>query len=405
MNYKETVNWLFNQLPVYQRDGFLKYKLDLSTISSVCNSLENPQKNFKSIHVAGTNGKGSTSHMLASIFIESGYKVGLYTSPHLSDFRERIRINGKMIPQPNVVSFVEKNFVYFQENKISFFEMTVAMAFDYFSNEKVDIAIIETGLGGRLDATNIIDPILSVITNIGLDHQVFLGESIREIAKEKAGIIKRGKPVVISEYQPLIHDIFFDRSKELESDLYLAKDSVLKDYSSDLKGSFQKKNIQGVVKSISVLKEYEISDNNIEKGLLNVVKNTGLRGRWEIINHNPKTIIDVGHNSEAFQLNIEEIKKTSFNKLRIVIGFVEGKDYKKILNLFPKDTFFYLCQPKIKRALSVKEIFSYCENNGLKSKLFMSVKSAYENCKNESNENDLIFICGSNFVISELIEN
>ena len=405
MNYKETVNWLFNQLPVYQRDGFLKYKLDLSTISSVCNSLENPQKNFKSIHVAGTNGKGSTSHMLASIFIESGYKVGLYTSPHLSDFRERIRINGKMIPQPNVVYFVEKNLVYFQENKISFFEMTVAMAFDYFSNEKVDIAIIETGLGGRLDATNIIDPILSVITNIGLDHQVFLGESIREIAKEKAGIIKRGKPVVISEYQPLIHDIFFDRSKELESDLYLAKDSVLKDYSSDLKGSFQKKNIQGVVKSISVLKEYEISDNNIEKGLLNVVKNTGLRGRWEIINHNPKTIIDVGHNSEAFQLNIEEIKKTSFNKLRIVIGFVEGKDYKKILNLFPKDTFFYLCQPKIKRALSVKEIFSYCENNGLKSKSFMSVKSAYENCKNESNENDLIFICGSNFVISELIEN
>jgi len=405
MNYKETVNWLFNQLPVYQRDGFLKYKLDLSTISSVCNSLENPQKNFKSIHVAGTNGKGSTSHMLASIFIESGYKVGLYTSPHLSDFRERIRINGKMIPQPNVVSFVEKNLVYFQENKISFFEMTVAMAFDYFSNEKVDIAIIETGLGGRLDATNIIDPILSVITNIGSDHQVFLGESIREIAKEKAGILKRGKPVVISEYQPLIHDIFFDRSKELESDLYLAKDSVLKDYSSDLKGSFQKKNIQGVVKSISVLKEYEISDNNIEKGLLNVVKNTGLRGRWEIINHNPKTIIDVGHNSEAFQLNIEEIKKTSFNKLRIVIGFVEGKDYKKILNLFPKDTFFYLCQPKIKRALSVKEIFSYCENNGLKSKLFMSVKSAYENCKNESNENDLIFICGSNFVISELIEN
>ena len=197
MNYKETVNWLFNQLPVYQRDGFLKYKLDLSTISSVCNSLENPQKNFKSIHVAGTNGKGSTSHMLASIFIESGYKVGLYTSPHLSDFRERIRINGKMIPQPNVVYFVEKNLVYFQENKISFFEMTVAMAFDYFSNEKVDIAIIETGLGGRLDATNIIDPILSLITNIGLDHQVFLGESIREIAKEKAGIIKRGKPCLL----------------------------------------------------------------------------------------------------------------------------------------------------------------------------------------------------------------
>ena len=405
MNYKKTVNWLFDQLPVYQRDGFLKYKLDLSTISSVCHYLENPQNNFKSVHVAGTNGKGSTSHMLASIFIESGYKVGLYTSPHLNDFRERIRINGKMIPENNVVSFVDKNQVYFQENQISFFEMTVAMAFDYFSNNKVDIAIIETGLGGRLDATNIIDPLLSVITNVGLDHQEFLGESIREIAKEKAGIIKKGRPVVISEHQPLIHDIFRVRSKELESALYLAKDSVLKDYSSDLKGSFQKKNIRGVVKSISVLKGYEISDNNIEKGLLNVVKNTGLRGRWEIINHNPETIIDVGHNSEAFRLNIEEIKRTSFNKLRIVIGFVEGKDFKKILNLFPQNTFFYLCQPKIKRALSVKEISNYCEKIGLKFKSFLSVKCAYDNCQNESNEDDLIFICGSNFVISELITN
>lgn len=404
MNYKETVNWLFNQLPVYQRDGFLKYKLDLRTISSVCNSLENPQNNFKSIHVAGTNGKGSTSHMLASILIESGYKVGLYTSPHLNDFRERLRINGKMIPKANVVSFVEKNQLYFQENKISFFEMTVAMSFDYFSNEKVDIAIIETGLGGRLDATNIIDPILSIITNIGLDHQEFLGENIREIAKEKAGIIKRGRPVVISEYQPTIHDIFDDKSKELESVLHLAKDSVLKDYSSDLKGSFQKKNILGVIKSISVLKGFEISDNNIEKGLLNVVKNTGLRGRWEIINHNPKTIIDVGHNSEAFQLNIEEIKKTSFDKLRIVIGFVDGKDYKTILNLFPKDTFFYFCQPKINRALDVNKVFNYSKEIGLNGKKFLRVNLAYESCLNESGNEDLVFVCGSNFVISEIID-
>ena len=404
MNYKETVNWLFNQLPVYQRDGFLKYKLDLSTISSVCNSLENPQNNFKSIHVAGTNGKGSTSHMLASIFKESGYKVGLYTSPHLIDFRERIRINGKMIPQPNVVSFVEKNLVYFQENKISFFEMTVAMAFDYFSNEKVDIAIIETGLGGRLDATNIIDPILSVITNIGLDHQVFLGESIREIAKEKAGIIKRGKPVVISEYQPLIHDIFLYRSKELESALHLVKDSVLKDYSSDLKGSFQKKNILGVVKSISVLKGFEISDNNIKKGLLNVAKNTGLKGRWQIINNSPKTILDVGHNAEAFNLNIKEIKKISYNKLRIVIGFVEGKDFKKILKLLPKDAFFYFCQPKINRALDVNKVFNYSKEIGLNGKKFLNVNSAYESCLNESENEDLVFVCGSNFVISEIID-
>tara|TARA_B100001175_G_C19506006_1_gene640897 strand:- start:367 stop:1578 length:1212 start_codon:yes stop_codon:yes gene_type:complete len=403
MNYKETVNWLFNQLPVYQRDGFLKYKLDLSKISSVCNFLENPQNNFKSIHVAGTNGKGSTSHMLASVFIESGYKVGLYTSPHLNDFRERIRINGKKIPKINVVSFVEKNQTYFQENEISFFEMTVAMAFNYFSDKKVDIAIIETGLGGRLDATNIIDPILSIITNIGLDHQEFLGESIREIAKEKAGIIKKGKPVVISEHQPSIHDIFTDKSKEFKSDLYLAEDNLFKDYSSDLKGSFQKKNINGVVKSISVLKEYEISDYNIKKGLLNVIKNTGLKGRWEIINQSPKTIIDVGHNIEAFNITIKELNQISYNKLRVVIGFVKGKDFKKILNMFPKDTFFYVCQPNIKRSLNVEEIFNYLNKSGSKAKKFSSVKMAYLACLNESNNNDCIFIGGSNFIISEVI--
>ena len=403
MNYKETVDWLFNQLPVYQRDGFLKYKLDLSKISSVCNFLENPQNNFKSIHVAGTNGKGSTSHMLASVFIESGYKVGLYTSPHLNDFRERIRINGKKIPKINVVSFVEKNQTYFQENEISFFEMTVAMAFNYFSDKKVDIAIIETGLGGRLDATNIIDPILSIITNIGLDHQEFLGESIREIAKEKAGIIKKGKPVVISEHQPSIHDIFADKSKEFKSDLYLAEDNLFKDYSSDLKGSFQKKNINGVVKSISVLKEYEISDYNIKKGLLNVIKNTGLKGRWEIINQSPKTIIDVGHNIEAFNITIKELNQISYNKLRVVIGFVKGKDFKKILNMFPKDTFFYVCQPNIKRSLNVEEIFNYLNKSGSKAKKFSSVKMAYLACLNESNNNDCIFIGGSNFIISEVI--
>ena len=214
MNYTETVNWLYNQLPVYQRDGFIKYKLDLNSIKSVCNFLQNPQDNFKSIHVAGTNGKGSTSHMLASVFHEGGYKVGLYTSPHLIDFRERIKLNGKKIPESNVVDFVKKYQDYFKKNKISFFEMTVAMAFYYFSKSKVDIAIIETGLGGRLDATNIINPIISIITNVGLDHQEFLGEDIKQIAEEKAGIIKSCKPVVISEYQSSIHKIFIDKANE-----------------------------------------------------------------------------------------------------------------------------------------------------------------------------------------------
>jgi len=404
MNYKETVDWLFNQLPVYQTDGFLKYKLDLSSIKSVCNSLQNPQNNFNSVHVAGTNGKGSTSHMLASVFIESGYKVGLYTSPHLNDFRERIRINGKMIPETNVVSFVNKNQVYFQENEISFFELTVAMAFDYFSKSKIDIAIIETGLGGRLDATNIIDPILSVITNIGLDHQEFLGDNIRKIAKEKAGIIKKNTPVVISEYNSLVHDIFIDIAKKQRSKIFIAEDDINSDFSSDLKGSFQKKNMKAVLKSISLIKGYNFKINNVKKGLLNVVKNTGLRGRWEIFNKKPKTILDIGHNFEAFKLNIEELNKVSYNKLRVVLGFVKGKDFKKILNLFPKESYFYFCQPKIKRALNVEEIFNYSNKIGLNGKKFSDVKSAYLCCLNESEDEDLILVCGSNFVISEIIE-
>lgn len=404
MNYKETVDWLFNQLPVYQTDGFLKYKLDLSSIKSVCNSLQNPQNNFNSVHVAGTNGKGSTSHMLASVFIESGYKVGLYTSPHLNDFRERIRINGKMIPETNVVSFVNKNQVYFQENEISFFEMTVAMAFDYFSKSKIDIAIIETGLGGRLDATNIIDPILSVITNIGLDHQEFLGDNIRKIAKEKAGIIKKNTPVVISEYNSLVHDIFIDIAKKQRSKIFIAEDDINSDFSSDLKGSFQKKNMKAVLKSISLIKGYNFKINNVKKGLLNVVKNTGLRGRWEIFNKKPKTILDIGHNFEAFKLNIEELNKVSYNKLRVVLGFVKGKDFKKILNLFPKESYFYFCQPKIKRALNVEEIFNCSNKIGLNGKKFSDVKSAYLCCLNESEDEDLILVCGSNFVISEIIE-
>ncbi len=405
MNYNETVNWLFNQLPVYQNDGFLKYKFDLTSINNLCDYLKNPQENFKSVHVAGTNGKGSTSHMLASILAQSGYKVGLYTSPHLYDFRERIKINGKMISKSEVTFFVTKNQLYFKKNKVSFFEMSVAMAFNYFSKESVDIAIIETGLGGRLDATNIINPILSIITNVGLDHQEFLGKSLKEIAKEKAGIIKKGIPIVLSEYQSSIYDVFLNRSKDLVSPLYKSQDISLKDYNTDLNGSFQNKNMKGVIKSVSLMKGFNLSKKNVQKGLLNVVKNTGLRGRWEIIKNSPKTILDVGHNLEAFRLNVREISKINYDNLRIVIGFAEGKKFKKILNILPSTALFYFCQPKISRALDVRKIFNYSMKIGLKGKKFDCVSSAYRTCLNDSKNMDLVFVCGSNFVISEIIHS
>ena len=404
MNFKQTVNWLYDQLPVYQRDGFFKHKLNLDSIKAVCNKLNNPQNNFKSIHVAGTNGKGSSSHMLASIFHEAGYKVGLYTSPHLNSFRERIKINGLMISEHDVIDFVKNNKSYFSNNKISFFEMTVAMAFDYFSNSQVDIAIIETGLGGRLDATNIIDPILSLITNVGLDHQEFLGTEIRKIAFEKAGIIKNNIPVVISEYQQDIHDIFLNKAKKMNSSIFLTDDFDESEYPTDLNGCFQKKNIKGVVKVIELISEFNIKDKIIKKGLLNIVKNTNLRGRWDVINESPKVVLDVGHNLHAFKENLKMFNNLNYNKLRMVIGFVKGKDFIKILKLLPKSAVYYFCQPNNSRALPVKQIYDYSKKIKLKANSFSSVKSAYKASLNDSNQNDFIYVGGSNFVVADLIK-
>ena len=353
MNYNETVNWLFNQLPVYQIDGVFKYKLDLSSIKSVCNNLNNPQNNFKSIHVAGTNGKGSTCHMLASILQESGYNVGLYTSPHLKDFRERIRINGKKIEKKFVIAFVEDQLSFFNHNNISFFEMTVALAFKYFSKSKVDIAIIETGLGGRLDATNIVIPELSIITNIGNDHSEFLGDNIMDIANEKAGIIKKETPVVLSEYQKEVFSVFREKAMELNSKIYVANEEYFEEYKTDLNGGYQNKNMQGVIKGLSLLNNFKISKNDIKIGLLNVMKNTGLKGRLELINYNPKVIVDVGHNIEAFKEIINYLESETYQNLKLVLGFVKGKDFKKILDLLPRDATYYFCKPNITRGLPI----------------------------------------------------
>ena len=403
MNFQETVDWLYTQLPVYQRDGFFKYKIDLSSIKSFCNYLNNPQNSFKSIHVAGTNGKGSSSHMLASIFQEANLNVGLYTSPHLIDFRERIRLNGEKIKKKDVTSFVENHKIFIEENNISFFEITVAMAFDYFSKSNVDIAIIETGLGGRLDATNIINPILSLITNIGLDHEKYLGDTIKKIAEEKAGIIKKSGPVVISEYQPAIKDIFIEKAESLNTKIYFVK-SVKNNFNTDLKGSFQKNNVAGVVKSISILNNFKIKKNNIQKGLMNVVKNTGLKGRWEVFSKSPLTICDTGHNLDAFKEIKKSISNIYFKKLRIVIGFVEEKNFKQILDLLPKDAVYYFCQPDIKRALSVEKVFEYSKKISLSGYRFNSVKNAYTESVKNANKKDLIFVGGSNFVVSDLFK-
>ena len=401
MNYEQTVNWLFNQLPVYQLDGIFKYKVDLNPILKTCEYLKNPQNTFKSIHVAGTNGKGSSSHMLSSILQESGLKVGLYTSPHLLDFRERIKLNGKFIEKDFVSDFVTNHIEFFENNKISFFEMTVAMAFDYFAKSNVDIAVIETGLGGRLDSTNILDPLVSLITNIGLDHKEFLGNNLKDIAKEKAGIIKKGVPVVISEFQKETFPVFENKAQKIGTDIYLAENT--NKFETDLLGDFQNKNINGVVKVISLLEQLNISYQNIEKGLLNIKRNTGLIGRFQILNDSPKVICDVGHNLEAFQEIIANLNSLRFNNLKLVLGFVKGKDFEKIIDILPKNAQYFFCKPDIKRGLSLESLASYGSASKLKYSLHANVLDAYNSALLNSNDQDLIFIGGSNFTVSEIL--
>ena len=401
MNYNQTVNWLFNQLPVYQLDGVFKYKVNLEPILNTCDYLNNPQNKFRSIHVAGTNGKGSSSHMLSSILQEAGLKVGLYTSPHLLDFRERIKLNGKLVEKDFVSDFVTKNIEFFKNNNISFFEMTVAMAFDYFAKSNVDIAIIETGLGGRLDSTNILNPLVSLITNIGLDHKEFLGANLKDIAKEKAGIIKSGVPVVISEFQKETYSVFEETAKNLNSDLFLS--NSLNKFKTDLIGDFQHKNINGVVKVISLLNEFNISIDDINSGLLNVQKNTGLTGRLQILKQSPFVICDVGHNPDAFKVINNHIKSLKFKNLKIVLGFVKGKDFKKIIDILPKSAHYFFCKPNIERGLSIENLADYGSACGLKYSLHNRVSDAYNSALSNSVDDDLIFIGGSNFTVSEIL--
>ena len=412
---------------MFHRIGEAAYKADLTNTLQLCNLLNNPQNSFKSIHIAGTNGKGSTSHMLAAILQKAGYKTALYTSPHLKDFRERIRINGEMIPENNVVEFVKTYKTSFENIELSFFEWTVGLAFDYFAKEKVDIAIIETGLGGRLDSTNIIHPELSIITNISYDHMQLLGDTLEKIAKEKAGIIKTSVPAIIGERQNEVQEVFLKQAEKTNTTLIFADDlihselisknseyQILNIYSNSkllyknlklsLAGDYQVKNIATVISAIEFLKNYgwNISESSIREALANVQELTGLAGRWQKLSDYPLIICDVGHNKAGIQFIVDQISQCKFEKLHMVIGVVNDKDISSFLKLLPKNAAYYFCQANIPRALDATVLKTSAEKYGLIGKSYPSVDAAITDAKFQSTSQDMIFIGGSTFVVAEV---
>lgn len=405
--YKNTITWMAERLPMYQKLGKAAFNAGLDNINKLDKHLSHPHKHFNSIHIAGTNGKGSTSHMLASILQEAGYKVGLYTSPHLKDYRERIRVNGELISEDAVVQFIDINREFLEQNTFSFFEMSVGMAFDYFAKNKVDIAIIETGLGGRLDSTNIITPLLSIITNIGMDHLGVLGNSLEAIAREKAGIIKRNTPVVIGEYTQETKPIFKDAAIKNEVKIHYVNHNKPLLYTLDLKGLYQEYNARTVIEAIGVLNSlkttYSVSKKAITNGLERVVANTGLMGRWQVLKEAPLTICDTAHNAHAILRVTEQIKEQKYDHLHIVIGMVSDKEADKVLELLPKKAIYYFCAPAIDRALDVKELQSIALKYDLKGSTYRSTAEAYQAAIENSTDRDMIFIGGSNFVVAEIL--
>ncbi|SNB04569.1 Bifunctional protein : Folylpolyglutamate synthase and Dihydrofolate synthase [Flavobacterium psychrophilum] len=404
MNYQQTLDWLFAQLPMYQQQGASAYRKDLVNTILLANHLGNPELKVKTIHVAGTNGKGSSSSMIASVLQEAGYKVGLYTSPHLKDFRERIKINGLAISEDFVIDFVAKNKPFFEENNLSFFEMTVGLSFDYFAKQEIDVAVIEVGMGGRLDSTNIIKPLVSVITNIGLDHTLFLGNTLEAIANEKAGIIKPNTPVIVGEYNDKTKGVFLAKAKDCKADIYFASDLITKEYPSDLLGDYQQQNKKTAIQTIRVLKpHFSVSEENLKDGLLNVAKNTGLLGRWQQIHSNPKVICDTAHNSHGLKIVLNQIQKEEFDNLFFVLGFVNDKDLDDFLPLFPKKAKYFFSKPNIFRGLDAKILQEKATNFGLTGNIYSSITEAYKEALKLSSQNDFIYIGGSTFVVAEIL--
>lgn len=390
---------------MYQRVGQVAYKADLSNTLLLAAHLDHPEREFKSVHVAGTNGKGSTSHMLASILQEAGYKVGLYTSPHLKDFRERIKINGEMISEQAVINFVTNHRSFFETNQLSFFEMTVGMAFDYFRTENIDIAVIEVGMGGRLDSTNIVVPEVSVITNIGLDHTQFLGSTMAEIASEKAGIIKNEIPVVIGETQKETKEVFQKKALEKNAPIRFAALDTHSSFTSDLKGSYQKKNICTVLTTVGVLQElnWNISTHDIDRGLQRTVMNTGLQGRWQLLRDAPKVICDTAHNKEGIAMVLAQVRQEQYNTLHIVLGTTNDKSLDDLLALFPIEAVYYFCKADVPRGLDAAVLQEMATNHNLKGAHYQSVEKAYQAALACADTNDLVFVGGSTFVVAEVL--
>jgi dihydrofolate synthase/folylpolyglutamate synthase len=389
---------------MYQRQGSIAFKKDLTNIKALCKRLNEPQNSYPSIHVAGTNGKGSTSHMIASVLQTAGYKVGLYTSPHLKDFRERIRVNGKPIDEASVIDFIKRQKLFLEDQKLSFFELTVGMAFDFFAEQKIDIAVVEVGLGGRLDSTNIIKPLVSVITNIGLDHTQFLGETLKEIAFEKGGIIKKETPLVIGEFQEEVIEVFQDLAKAVNAPMFIADQLIDDTFETDLLGMYQLKNIKTAVQCLLLLDQmgFEISNDLIKDGLKNVSRNTGLQGRWQVLGENPKVICDTAHNREGLLIVMAQLNKEVFENLHIVLGVVNDKDLGNILSLMPEKASYYFCKPDIPRGLSAELLKEEAFKYGLYGNIFESVNTAYQDALEKAASGDLIFIGGSTFVVAEL---
>jgi len=430
MNYQETVKYLFSSLPVYQRVGQAAYKADLGTSLALDKYFGHPHEHYKTIHIAGTNGKGSVSHMLTSVLMESGYNTGLYTSPHLLDFRERIRVNGEMIPENEVVAFVRDHMVLIEKEKSSFFEMTVAMAFKYFADQEVDVAVIETGMGGRLDSTNIICPVLTIITNIGMDHTQFLGSSLEEIAGEKAGIIKEGIPIIIGESQDETEHVFIERAGEMGSEItfadrnykvemsdqtaepgqsninVLSKGEILiSEQPVDLGGDYQRRNLQTLMQALDCLEgKFNISMADIRAGMSSVTANTNLLGRWQVIGTKPLVICDTAHNYEGLKAVINQLSALDISRIHIIIGLVSDKPSQRILALFPARAIYYFTRASISRSLDENELMAIAIDSGLKGQAFSNVEKAYNEAIRQAKEKDLVFVCGSTFVVADLLE-
>jgi dihydrofolate synthase/folylpolyglutamate synthase len=429
MDYQQTINYLYNRLPMFSRTGALAITKDLSNTIALCQLLDHPENRFRSVHIAGTNGKGSTSHMLAAILQTAGYKTGLYTSPHLKDFRERVRINGAMISEQAVIDFVARYKDDIERLNLSFFEMTVGLAFDYFANEQVDIAIIETGLGGRLDSTNVITPLLSIITNIGWDHTDLLGNTLPLIAAEKAGIIKPGIPAIIGERQDEVVDVFIKKADDVEAAIRFAADewevkvkggiinqqlnviasNIFKPHSYslllDLVGSYQLKNIKTVLSAIDELRRqgFTIANEHVKTALQQVKTLTGLHGRWEVLNESPLTICDTGHNPDGIQEVLKNIAATPHQQLHFVIGMVSDKDSSKVLALLPENATYYFCRPEIPRGLDAGILREKASDFNLRGDSYPSVKEALAAAQKNAGPADLVFVGGSTFVVAEII--